>query len=103
LRTPGQNYKKRDAVDARIVNETKTKTAIGMGVFGKPGIIDSPVAVGGWPVYNTTPAPVDTDHDVMPDNWEKKNKLDIKNAEDRNHAGKDGYTMLEKYLNSLVE
>jgi hypothetical protein len=44
-------------VDTRIVNETKNRTATGMGVFGKAGIIDLPVAVGGWPVYKTTDPP----------------------------------------------
>jgi hypothetical protein len=102
LANAGATFPKRDAVDARVVNETRTKTATGIGAFGKPGIIDSPTAVGGWPVYNAVAAPVDTDHDGMPDDWEKKNKLDPKNAEDRNVVGSDGYTMLEKYLNSLV-
>ncbi|WP_207492314.1 pectate lyase family protein [Aridibaculum aurantiacum] len=102
LANAGATFPKRDAVDERVVNETKTKTAKGMGVFGKPGIIDSPEAVGGWPVYKTAAAPVDTDHDGMPDEWEKKNKLDPNNPEDRNNVGPDGYTMLEKYLNSLV-
>ena len=102
LANVGATLPKRDSVDTRVVNETRTKTATGMGVFGKAGIIDSPTAVGGWPVYNTVAAPVDTDHDGMPDDWEKKNKLDPKNAEDRNVVDKDGYTMLENYLNSLV-
>jgi hypothetical protein len=102
LENAGATLPKRDAVDARIVNETKTRTATGMGTFGKPGIIDSPAAVGGWPVYNTITAPEDSDHDGMPDAWEKKNGLNINDAADRNKTGNDGYTMLEQYLNSLV-
>ena len=102
LANAGATLPKRDAVDERIVKEVKTRTATGMGSYGKPGIIDAPLAVGGWPVYNTATAPVDTDHDGMPDEWEKKNKLDANNSEDRNKIGKDGYTMLEVYLNGLV-
>lgn len=102
LANAGATLPKRDAVDARIVKETKTKTATGMGAFGKPGIIDSPAALGGWPVYNTIAAPADTDHDGMPDAWEKKNGLNANDANDRNKIGKDGYTLLEQYLNSLV-
>jgi hypothetical protein len=102
LANAGATLPKRDAVDARIVNETKTKTAKGMGVFGKAGIIDNPAAVGGWPVYNTAPAPVDTDNDGMPDTWEKQNGLNANDASDRNKIDSDGFTMLEKYLNSLV-
>lgn len=98
----GATLPKRDAVDSRIVEETKQKKASGMGSFGKPGIIDLPSAVNGWPVYESLPAPTDRDMDGMPDEWEKKNGLDPSDPGDRNHTGKDGYTMLEKYLNSLV-
>ena len=73
-----------------------------MGVLGKPGIIDSPAAVGGWSQYKTTTAPADTDEDGMPDEWEKKNSLDPKDANDRNKLDKTGYTMLEIYLNELA-
>jgi pectate lyase len=44
---------------------------------------------------------VDSDHDGMPDSWETLNILNPKNAGDRNKVGEDGYTMLEKYLNSI--
>jgi pectate lyase len=38
----------------------------------------------------------------MPDRWEKKQGLDPNYAPDRNKTGEDGYTMLEKYLNSIA-
>ena len=47
------------------------------------------------------PAPEDSDHDGMPDVWEKENNLDYNNVTDRNTMTSDGYTMLEKYLNSI--
>ena len=65
------------------------------------GIIDTQNDVGGWPILKSTPAQEDTDHDGMPDYWEDKNKLDPNNAEDRNNIAKDGYTMLEKYINNI--
>ncbi len=92
----------RDAVDQRIIQETTSGTATGKGVFGKLGIIDSPTAVGGLPEYKSTKIIVDTDEDGMPDDWEIKNNLNPKDASDRNKVDKDGYTMLEKYLNELV-
>ena len=101
LKHAGASFPKRDAVDERVVNETRTGTAIGRGVYGKPGIIDSPSAVGGWPQYKTMAAPTDTDKDGMPDVWEIKNGLDSNDANDRNKVGTDGYTMLEKYLNEV--
>ena len=103
LKYAGAIFPKRDAVDERVINETKTGTASGKGVFGKAGIIDLPAAVGGWPVYNTTAAPVDTDNDGMPDEWEVKNGMNAKDAADGNKVGADGFTMLEKYLNELVK
>ena len=102
LKYAGAILPKRDAVDERVVNETKTGTAIGKGVFGKPGIIDMPVAVGGWSQYKTAIPALDTDEDGMPDEWEKKNGLNINNASDGNKIGKDGYTMLENYLHELA-
>lgn len=102
LKYAGAAMPKRDAVDERVINETRTGTAIGKGVFGKEGIIDSPEAVGGWGQYKTAAAAIDTDADGMPDDWEKKNGLNPADAADRNKAGSDGFTMLEKYLNELA-
>jgi hypothetical protein len=103
LKYAGAIFPKRDAVDERVISETKTGKATGRGVFGKPGIIDSPGAVGGWPEYKTAVAPADTDNDGMPDEWEVKKGLDPKDPADRNKKDVNGYTMLERYLNELVE
>lgn len=56
----------------------------------------------GWPVLNSTEAPVDTDGDGMPDEWEAANGLDPNDPADGKIKGDDGYTNLENYLNSLV-
>ncbi|MBB1286505.1 pectate lyase [Flavisolibacter sp. BT320] len=98
----GATVPRRDAVDTRIVRETKSRKASGTGSFGKAGIIDSPEAVGGWPVYKNGNIQADSDNDGMPDIWEKKNGLDPADPSDRNRLS-NGYTMLEHYLNSLVK
>ena len=112
LANAGATLPKRDPIDTRIIDETKGGYATYEGSTYKQkksvndsskkcGIIDSQMDVGGWPELKSTPAPTDTDHDGMPDKWEKKNGLDPDNADDRNELAEDGYTMLEKYLNSL--
>lgn len=103
LRYAGAIFPKRDATDERVVNETRTGTAIGKGSFGKPGIIDNVLAVGGWAEYKSVPAPVDTDKDGMPDAWETKKGLNPNDASDGKKKDANGFTMLEIYLNELVE
>lgn len=94
----GCSLPNRDTVDARIIEEVRTGTA----TYGNNGIITRPSDVGGWPTLRSGTAPVDSDHDGMPDDWEVAEGLNPNNATDRNNVGADGYTMLEKYLNSLV-
>ncbi|MBN2182856.1 MAG: hypothetical protein JW715_13170 [Sedimentisphaerales bacterium] len=89
----------RDRVDADIIDDVLHGTA----KYGDHGIIDSPSDVGGLPELKSAPAPADGDHDGMPDNWEKANGLNPEDPKDGNEIGKDGYTNLEIYLNSLVE
>ncbi len=97
----GAIYPARDSTDRRIVNETRTGTAVGIGSLNKLGIIDLPSAVGGWNTYNTYNVPDDTDHDGMPDFWETMKGLDLNNPDDRNDTLANGYTRLEEYLNSI--
>jgi hypothetical protein len=98
----------RDAIDARVVHETRTGTATGSSPGGSAtyglhqGIIDSQADVGGWPAYRPGIAPADTDHDGMPDAWEVSHGLSTTNPADRNSLGASGYTHLEEYLNSLA-
>ncbi|UKM66127.1 T9SS type A sorting domain-containing protein [Flavobacteriaceae bacterium GSB9] len=95
----------RDAIDERIVNETENGTFTYNGSNGSAnGIIDTQADVNGWPTYNSTTAPVDSDNDGMPDDWEDANGLDKNNASDGASTSLDGaYTNVEVYLNSLVE
>jgi len=94
----------RDSVDTRIVNEVRTGTATGSGTFGTgKGIIDDPVAVGGYPTYTSLPAPTDTDGDGIPDAWETANGLNPANAADGAlKTLSNVYTNLEVYLYDLT-
>ena len=109
----GASLPVRDAVDSRIIEEVRGGYATYEGqtykeqkrqpdLSKKSGIIDSQNDVGGWPVLNSLPAPEDSDHDGMPDEWEKAQKLNPNNPNDRNLTDKDGWTNLERYLNGLA-
>ena len=74
-----------------------------MSAKDKPcGIIDSQNDVGGWPLLKSKKAPRDTDHDGMPDKWEKRHGLNPKDAADGAKLSANGYTNLEIYLNHLA-
>ena len=102
------NY--RDEVDKRIISDTRKGTATFTGEGNKPGFINSPKDTGDspWPELSIAglSAPVDSDGDGIPDEWEIKNGLDPNNPVDGNTKTKDPngqYTNLEVYLNSLVQ
>lgn len=111
LDNAGAILPKRDPIDKRIINEARTGTATyegstyaainAPGISHPSGIIDTQTDAGGLPAYNSAISPADTDHDGMPDNYEIAGGLNPNDASDRNNVGGDGYTMLEKYLNSL--
>jgi hypothetical protein len=83
----------RDAADSRLVSGVRNRTN---------RLIDSEDEVGGWPSLKSVPAPLDTDRDGMPDDWERRHGLNPNDPNDRNgDQNGDGFTNLEKYLNSL--
>lgn len=102
LKNAGASFK-RDAVDARIVEETRT----GQSTKGKEGngIIDSQQDVGGWPELRSAPALADGDQDGIPDDWERSHGLNPQDASDATKAsGNDpSYNNIEVYFNGLVE
>jgi pectate lyase len=91
LQSAGATLPRRDAVDARIVDQVTNGT-------GK--IIDSQNEVGGYPEYKSGPAPSDADDDGMPDEWETKHGFARRAADNNQDADGDGYTNLEEFLNS---
>ncbi|MBN2182854.1 MAG: hypothetical protein JW715_13160 [Sedimentisphaerales bacterium] len=91
----GATLPKRDSVDTRIIKEVKT----GKTTFGK-GVVLDPSEVGGWPELKSAPAPADSDHDGMPDEWEQRFSFDPEDASDGpKDKDKDGYTNIEEHLN----
>ncbi|MBF8184619.1 hypothetical protein ITP53_02425 [Nonomuraea sp. K274] len=93
LEQAGAILPRRDAIDARLVTEARNGT-------GRH--INSQKDVGGWlPVPTEVPAPADSDHDGMPDEWETAQGLNPESADDAKTVGTDGYTNLERYLNGI--
>lgn len=121
LANVGANFPKSDVIDLHIIKDTRDGTAEFTGTRGptygdRPGpnfagIIDTQSddksAAGSpnfpWPEYKTYHVPLDSDHDGIPDDWEKAHGLNPNDPSDANQdLNRDGYTNLEKYLNSLV-
>ena len=99
----GATRPKSDAIDRRIIDDVHKRGHTYTGSRGKlPGLIDTPKDVGGWPEYQSAAVPLDTDHDGIPDDWEKAHGLDPKNPSDGAAYRPDGYTNLEIYLNALA-
>jgi hypothetical protein len=85
---------RRDSVDSRIIDHVNTKS----GAF-----IDAAAEVGGRPELRSAAAPIDTDHDGMPDEWEVEQGFNKDDSADGSQDwDSDGYTNLEEYLNHLV-
>ncbi|MEE9355463.1 MAG: hypothetical protein V3U75_07715 [Methylococcaceae bacterium] len=86
----------RDDVDMRVIDDVLNRTG---------SIIDSQDDVGGLGSIANGTAPVDSDHDGMPDSWESTKGLDPNDASDGNKIDLNlaGYTNLEIYLDSIVE
>jgi len=121
LANVGANFPKSDVIDLHIIKDVRDGTAEFTGMRGptygdRPspnfaGIIDTQSddksALGSpnfpWPDYKTYNVPVDSDRDGIPDDWEKAHGLNPNDPSDANKdLNGDGYTNLEKYLNSLV-
>jgi pectate lyase len=104
LQYAGASFK-RDTLDARIVNDVKNRTGNLIDVQGGYAH-GTPYEQtrNAWPSLKTTPAAADTDHDGMPDAWEKAKGL---NPNDATDATKNNlhtiYTNIEVYIVSITE
>jgi hypothetical protein len=119
LNNAGATLPKRDPVDTRIIEQARTgkikyleNVKLPEKQFEhrrlpidsyKQGIITDISQVGGYPEYKGTPYK-DTDNDGMPDDWEAKQGLNPKNANDASlDKNNNGYTNIEEYLNGLAD
>lgn len=102
LAKAGAIFPVRDSVDMRIVNDVINRTGAIIDVQGGfPHGTPYAQTVGAWPELINYFAPIDTDHDGMPDTWENDNGLNPNNAADRQAVASNGYTNLENYLNGI--
>lgn len=103
----------RDWVDEQMVNDTRNGIATATGSGNTGGIINSqddnkPAGAASdwcaWPnlVTDTSISTTDTDGDGIPDYWEDANGLNKNDKSDGNATDAEGYTNLERYMNSLV-
>jgi hypothetical protein len=82
-----------DAADRRIIEDVRR---------GEGHLVDDPSEVGGWPELSRGEPRPDSDHDGIPNRWEKRHNLDPKNRRDGAKVRRSGYSNLERYLNRLA-
>lgn len=93
---------KRDAIDRRIVAETRKGNFTYKGSNGSTnGLIDSQADAEGYIEYTGAERPADADNDGIPDAWAARHLPDGKTYRDTDPA--TGYSYLELYINSLVD
>jgi len=104
LKEAGASFR-RDTLDQRIINDVRNRTGKFIDVQGGyPHGSPLEATLNAWPTLKSASAPVDSDKDGMPDEWEKKNKLDPQNASDAAAYKLNKYfTNVEVYLNSLIK
>lgn len=95
LEQAGATYPKRDAQDARVVDEVKYD----LGRF-----INTEKEVGGYTMATVSREDgFDTDMDGMPDYYEKAAGLDAGDKDDAKAIAANGRSNVENYFNSLVD
>lgn len=101
----GATRPKRDEADARVVAQARRRC----WPSGTDYIIDSPsefvsatTDANGWPILQSTPAPVDSDGDGMPDTYEIANGLNPADAADAAAIAANGYSNVENYAETLI-
>jgi hypothetical protein len=93
LPTVGASKPSRDPIDQRIVKSVRDGTGSARTDTTGPW---RDLAAG------APPPPADSDHDGMPDAWEKSHGLAPDDARDGAAVAANGYTHLENYLNELA-
>ena len=100
VRTGKVTARARPDVEASLTNAAFNQTLVAELIADiARGIITDPEQVGGYPDYKGSPYP-DADRDGLPDDWEKKHKLDFNNRADAAaDLDGDGYSNVEEFLN----
>jgi hypothetical protein len=94
---------KRDAIDLRVIDNVRKREFSFPGSNGSTnGIIDTQSDVGGWPLLNSSTAPVNTSGDGIPDEWKIGYKLDPARAQANGRDLSTAYDNIEVYINDLV-
>ncbi len=123
LKFAGAILPKRDTIDARVVAEARGDVDIVRYIHTtsdgqitpdkgvSSGIIDTQAnlvptekqdSLTAWDVYeSSSEAPVDSDHDGIPDEWEMEHNLNPEDIADGRLITENGYSNLENYLNSM--
>ncbi|WP_442794912.1 LamG-like jellyroll fold domain-containing protein [Pelobium manganitolerans] len=96
----GASYPKRDQVDSLIVAQLNSKGVEGIYLYRET---DLPFSNGGVGNVFNAPAPLDTDQDGMPDDWEDAHSLNKNDASDAVTKTLDPeYLNIEVYINGLM-
>jgi len=105
LKNAGAILPKRDTLDERIIDDVKNRTGRIIDVQGGyPHGAEYNLTITAWPTLKSSPDPLDTDKDGMPDEWEKANGLNTNDAADASgYKLNKSYTNIEVYINSLVK
>ena len=100
----GCNFPYRDTMDKRILRNVVERTGRFADVQGGyPHGTSYEETILAWPALGSKKAPLDSDQDGIPDEWEIKHKLDPHDAADAaRFTLNNDYTNLEVYINSLV-
>lgn len=96
---------RRDTLDQRIIKNVRDRTGKIIDVQGgHPHATPYELTVNAWPFLKSLPAPVDSDADGIPDEWEKNNGLNPADASDAPViAIHKYYTNIEVYINSILK
>src|SRR5690606_32535504 len=98
----GATYPRRDQVDALMLSDLASVGANTHYVYRED---DLPLANGGLGELYGASAPLDTDQDGLPDDWEDAQGLDKNNPADalQTHSEEPDYLNIEVYVNSLMD
>jgi pectate lyase len=86
----------RDQVDQKLIADVRS-----LGLKGST--IDDPAEMGGFGQIKGGPAPHYTGGGGIPDDWATAHGLKPGDPAAENRVDKEGYTMVEEYLNSLAQ